>query len=110
MNIKKDEQEIIFTEADNHKGAVLIDTLNGAKNGFCMGISYYHWDTFGEPGIHDDQEGFFVLEGTGYAKIGEEVFPIHPGLSFIAHAGAPHTIRKNKDSEPIKILWCHGAI
>jgi mannose-6-phosphate isomerase-like protein (cupin superfamily) len=110
MEIKIDESEIIFNQTKSHKGAELIGAKNGAKNGFCFGLSYYHAEEFGYPGIHDDQEGFYVIEGRGKAKIGNEVFDIYPGISFIAHAGVEHELIKNHDSKPVKVIWTHGAI
>lgn len=104
------ENDLLFQIAETHKGAELIGATNGATNGFCLGISYYHAIEFAHPGIHDDQEGFYVLEGTGEAKIGEEVFKIFPGMSFIAHAGVPHAIKKDLNSIPVKVVWTHGAI
>lgn len=110
MKIKVKESEIEFHQAETHKGGELIGKKNGAKNGFCFGLSYYHAEEFGHPGIHDDQEGFYVIEGTGKAKIGNEVFNIYPGMSFIAHAGVQHELIKNQNSVPVKVLWTHGAI
>lgn len=110
MEIKMNENDLEFRQAETHKGAELIGTKNGAKNGFCFGISYYHAEEFSHPGVHDDQEGFYVLEGTGEALIGDEEFRIYPGMSFIAQAGIPHSIKKDSNSIPIKVLWAHGAI
>lgn len=110
MKIKCNENELQFNSTKTHKGAELIGEKNGSKNGFCMGISYYHAEKFECPGIHEDQEGFYVIEGTGQAKIGDEIFHISPGISFIAKAGVPHEIKKDKNSIPIKVLWAHGAI
>jgi mannose-6-phosphate isomerase-like protein (cupin superfamily) len=110
MEIKSYESGLQFHDAQTHKGAELIGEKNGAKNGFCLGISYYFAEEFGHPGIHDDQEGFYILEGTGQAKIGEEVFKIFPGVSFIAHAGVLHEIIKDAQSVPVKVLWSHGAL
>lgn len=110
MSINTHEDNIRFESNESHKGGNLIDESNGAKNGFCMGISYYHLTEFSAPGVHEDQEGFYVLEGFGAASIGGEVFDISPGSSFVALDGVPHSIRRHKDSLPVKVLWSHGAI
>lgn len=110
MSIKSHEDSIRYVSTGNHRGGTLIDNSHGARNDFCMGISYYDAEEYGEPGIHKDQEGFYVLEGTGTAQVGDEEFEICPGTSFIAHAGVPHSIKKNPESKPVKVLWCHGAI
>ena len=110
MSIRSHEDDIEFESAGNHKGGALIDASNGAANGFSMGISYYNDEEYGEPGIHNDQEGFYVLEGTGTARFGDEDFEIFPGSGFIAHAGVPHSIKKAPGSKHVKVLWCHDAI
>lgn len=104
--IEKDQH---ISLSNNHNSVTLINESNGAKKGFCMGISYYHCDEYGDPGIHEDQEGFYVLEGSGMAKVGNEEFRVAPGVAFIAVKGVPHTIKKNVNESYVKILWSHGA-
>jgi mannose-6-phosphate isomerase-like protein (cupin superfamily) len=89
---------------------VLINRDNGAVKGFCLGISYYDKTEYGEPGIHDDQEGFYILAGAGTARVGDEEFPVEPGSSFIAARDVPHMMKRNNTSEPLKVLWMHGAV
>lgn len=104
------EEDLPTVLPTGQRGGMLIDGSNGAVNGFCMGISYYDQEVYGEPGVHEDQEGFYVLAGTGTAKIGEEEFRVSPGTAFIAAKGVPHTLKRDSDSGPIKVLWCHGAV
>ena len=61
------------------------------------------------PGAHADQEGFYVLEGEGYAKLDDLVFPIKAGDSFVALAGVAHTIRTKEGCQPVKVFWFHSA-
>ncbi len=70
----------------------------------------YFMDTYNEPGIHDDQEGFYVVEGSGQARVGDDEFDIRPGSAFIAAKGVPHSIKRNPDSGPIKVVWSHGPV
>ena len=88
----------------------LIGVGQGAVNGYKIGVTEYTTEEFLTPGIHDDQEGFYVIEGEGVAMVGEEEFPIHPGSAFIAPRGVPHAVKKNKDSGPVKLVWSHGAV
>ena len=62
-----------------------------------------------KPGVHNDQEGFYVLEGEGYAKLDDLVFPIKAGDSFVALAGVAHTIRTKEGCQPVKVFWFHSA-
>jgi mannose-6-phosphate isomerase-like protein (cupin superfamily) len=87
---------------------LLISEKHGGVKGFCMGISYYDREEYGKPGIHEDQEGFYVLEGAGMARVGDSEFPIRPGSAFLAAKGVPHTMKCDA-GKPIKVLWTHGA-
>lgn len=102
--------KIHTNERDIGAGGLLIGKDQGATSGFCMGISHYAATDYGKPGIHEDQEGFYILEGRGTAKVGNEEFPVQPGTAFIANKGVPHTMKRDAGSGPIKVLWCHGAV
>lgn len=104
------EDEMTFSKSTLHSGSELIGADNGAKNGFSMGISYYYGQDYGVPGMHNDQEGFYVLEGNGFAKIGDVEIIIKPGVGFIALPGEAHAIKCSADCKYVKLLWAHGAI
>jgi len=89
---------------------LLVSTEQGATNGFCLGIALYDKEEYRKPGVHDDQEGFFVLEGHGTARVGDEEFEVRPGSAFIAQKGVPHTVKRAPDSPPVRILYAHGAV
>lgn len=88
----------------------LLKSENGCVAGCCSGITVYTEAEYLAPGVHEDQEGFFVLEGTGWAKVGEEEVRIEPEMSFMAPAGVEHSVKKDRDSVPVKVLWFHAAI
>jgi mannose-6-phosphate isomerase-like protein (cupin superfamily) len=110
MDIHRHEQELAINPQTGLRGGLLIDASHGAIKGFCMGITYYTATDYGTPGVHDDQEGFYIIEGSGTAKVGSQEFRITPGSSFIAAKGVPHTMKKDPASPPVKALWCHGAV
>jgi mannose-6-phosphate isomerase-like protein (cupin superfamily) len=91
-------------------GAQLIGPEQSATKGFCIGITYYDQEVYNPPGVHDDQEGFYVLAGRGVAKVGDEELEIRPGTAWIARKGVPHSLKKKPGSEPVKLLWSHGAV
>jgi len=110
MAIHVNEKSVLTPQPNGLPGGVLIGEAHGAVKGFCMGIAYYDQEHYLTPGVHEDQEGFYVLEGTGMARVGQEEFPVRPGVSFLAAKGVPHAIRKDPRSAPVKVLWAHGAV
>jgi mannose-6-phosphate isomerase-like protein (cupin superfamily) len=104
------EDDVSAVQGDGLVYKNLITTDNGAVNKFLLGITEYIAEEYQTTGIHEIQEGFYVVEGEGTAKIGEEEFPIRPGSSFIAAKGVPHSIKKSPGSVPVKLVWVHGAV
>ncbi|MGN0319089.1 MAG: cupin domain-containing protein [Lachnospira sp.] len=89
----------------------LLTEENGCLNGCCSGITECRDTEYGpKMGVHDDQEGFFVLEGEGFVKLGDEEYSIKPGDSFIALPGVKHGLRV-KDGVPcLKVFWFHSGV
>jgi len=95
---------------EGHYSYKLLSNKNGCVSGCCSGVSVYTSNDYPPPGVHEDQEGFMVIEGTGWARIGNEEFRVEPEVSFIAPAGVKHSIKKDSESAPIKVFWFHAAI
>lgn len=110
MCLYKDERNINLQYYGNHFGAELIGVNEGATNNFSIGIAIYDRNEYGDPGLHEVQEAFYIIEGFGTAKIGNDEIRIKPGDSFIAKAQTPHVIKKDIESVPIKLIWAHGAV
>ncbi len=91
-------------------GYVLLDEKQGCVNGSRCGVSFYTMDEYNKGGSHDDQEGFFVLEGHGTALIGEEEIPMEPGTCFMVPAHVYHAMKKDKDCPVCKVFWFHAAV
>ncbi len=87
----------------------LLDETNGCVAGCCTGITIYATTEY-TPNTHDDQEGFLIIEGEGWALVGEEEFRIEEETSFIVPAGVIHAIKRHPDSKPVKVFWFHAAI
>lgn len=104
-----DSAKIIAQDPEKNSFRVL-DEQNGCVAGCCAGISFYPGLEYGKAGVHADQEGFYVIEGEGYAKFEDQEFPVYPGVSMIAPAGVHHSIKRNPDSVPVKVFWFHSAI
>ena len=104
-------EEVKKNQGESARGYKLLTKENGCVAGCCSGISNYNSIEFNNnAGSHEDQEGFFVLEGEGYAKLDDLVFPIVQGDSFIAAAGVRHTIKTNDVKKPVKVFWFHSSL
>jgi len=106
---KKNVQGEPHTEL-GHTTYPMLDERHGCIAGFKSGISVYTTLEYLTPGVHEDQEGFVVLEGKGWAKVGDEECRLEPEMCFVAPAGVPHCIKRDPDSEHVKVCWFHGAI
>lgn len=91
-------------------GCTLLDERHGCVNGCRCGISMYKDDEYGKASVHDDQEGFYVLEGRGRALVGEEEIMMEPGVAFMVPAGVSHVMKREPGCECCKVLWFHGAV
>lgn len=94
----------------SHDFQDLLTTQNGCVAGCHAGILSYRQIEFLQGGTHEDQEGFFVLEGSGFARVGGETFPLRPGTAFLAPAGVPHFIRRDDSCEAVKLFFFHAAV
>lgn len=88
----------------------LLDDKNGCVAGCSAGVTVFTSDQYNDPGVHSDQEGYFVLEGAGWARIGAEEFSIEPGVAFLVPAGTAHSFKKEASTDQLKLFWFHAAI
>ncbi len=88
----------------------LLSEKQGCTKGCCSGINYVYAEEYPTPGVHEDQEGFLVLAGTGWAKVGGEEFRLEPDVCFIAAKGVAHCVKKDPGVEFVKIFWFHAAV
>lgn len=94
---------------EHHDYLELLNKSFGCVSGCRAGLLLYRQTEFIQGGVHEDQEGFYVLEGRGYAKVGNEEFPIEEGSCFIAPAGMHHYICRALDCPYIKLFFFHAA-
>jgi mannose-6-phosphate isomerase-like protein (cupin superfamily) len=88
----------------------LLTDAHGCTAGCCTGISIFSDTEYSVANTHEDQEGFFVIEGEGWARVGETEFRIEPDTSFIVPAGFSHTIKRDPNSPQVRVFWFHAAI
>lgn len=102
--------DVTAVDEDGHLSYGMLTENNGCVAGCSAGISVFTETEFPLPAAHDDQEGFLVLEGSGFARVGETEFPIEPEVSFIVPAGTPHCIKKDLACAQLKVFWFHSAV
>lgn len=105
--VKLDE---IVKKEGRRTGYTLLDERHGCVNGSKCGVSYYTREEYDTARSHEDQEGFFVLEGHGKALIGGEEISLEPGVSFMVPAQVKHTVKKDRNCPVCKVFWFHAAI
>ena len=104
-------EEALASRKPGKRGYTLLDGENGCTNGCRCGVSVYDNTDFPpDYGAHEDQEGFYVLEGEGTARLGDLEIDIKPGDAFVALAGVKHTIKCKEADRPVKVLWFHSAV
>lgn len=104
-------EEVYKAQGEDARSYNFLTSENGCVNGCRSGITMNTRTEFGSGGsTHDDQEGFYVLEGEGYAKLDDLVFPIKEGDSFIALPGVKHAVITNDAKKPVKVFWFHSAV
>ena len=110
MSYFVNRRDVEGVQAEGHTSYMMLDEAHGCVAGFKSGISIYTATEYPTPGVHDDQEGFVVLEGRGWARVGDEESRLEPEVCFIAPAGVAHSIKRDPDSAHIKVCWFHGAV
>ena len=98
----------ILKQAMGHQTCILLDKDNGCVGECMAGMSLYQTEEFPEPQKHTFQEGFYVVEGEGFALIGEEEIAIRAGMAFLVPTGKAHAIRKGKNCSQVQVFWFHS--
>lgn len=91
-----------------HGSFRMLGSEQGCTNGCCAGISYYSMKEYTPPAIHEDQEGFLVLSGSGWVKIGEEEFRVDSETAFIVPAKMCHQMKSISSEIPLTVFWFHA--
>ena len=89
-----------------------IGEKDGCVNGCRCGVSVYTHTEYDieHAGAHEDQEGFFVLEGHGRALVGDDEVVLEPGVCFVIPAGVKHCMKREQGCEFCKVFWFHSAV
>lgn len=94
----------------NDSSYSLLGPQHGCVHGFKCGITVYYGEDYVVDKGHRDQEGFVIVEGSGWAMVGDEEHHVVPGDCFMAPAGVEHRLRRDSDVPFLKACWYHAAI
>lgn len=75
-----------------------------------MGVSLVAGEEYGKEETHEDQEGLFFVEGTGYAMFDGVEYPVGPNTYVLMPAHTRHCFKKAPGGAVIKLLWFHSAV
>lgn len=98
-----------FNQRDGHKVATLINKDYGTTNGFKSKVSIYASKDFVINDPHKAQKIYYLLEGMGWAMVGDKKFPVHPGACWIVPPGTKHGIKCAATSKEVKVFFVQGA-
>lgn len=107
------EQYSVFSEDKlspslGHASCTLLSAEQGCIGACAAGISVYSSREYSPVQEHPFQEGFYVIEGCGSARVGNNAFKITGGTCFFVPSGTDHAIRCTGD-KPVKVFWFHSA-
>ena len=104
------EAEAPTTQFPDYLFRQLLGPEDGTLAGCCCGILEYTQQAYNQGGIHEDQECFYVLNGTGTALVGEEEFPLRPGDCFHVPPHHYHAIKRDESCPHIRLFFFHAAV
>ncbi len=91
-----------------HWAYPMLTEENGCTSECATGISYYAQTEYTPAAAHPFQEGFLVLSGRGWAKVGEEEFPLEKDVSFVVPAEMTHQLKSDDPETPLELFWFHA--
>ena len=110
MKIFINEKDVTPVKYEDYSFKEMLGEKNGCLAGCRTGVLIYTQQEYRQSGVHDDQEGFFVLSGSGNAMVGDKEFSLEPGVCFIAPPGTHHSIKKDMSCSCIKLFFFHAAV
>lgn len=63
-------------------------------------------EEYPQPGVHEDNEGFYVVSGFGKMLLDNNEYDLKPGCAMYAPAGIPHAIKK-VGKEDLRVFLYH---
>ena len=109
MKHYRNKEDAVLTETDAKHGFwKMMDEKTGCGSKVWSAIGYNADTEYHFGAVHDDMEVFLVLEGSGWAMIGEAVLPIKMFPCYVAPAGVRHGTRSDSEEHPLRLYWFHA--
>ena len=102
-------KEDIFKDFPGARSFPIFDSENTPLHGCSAMLNIFSDDQYKTPGVHDDNEGFYVISGEGMAMIGIDEYVLTPGTAIYAPAWIPHALKKTGD-EDLKVFIYHFPV
>ena len=97
----------VFTDTNSVVSYPLFDAGNAPVSGCAVMVNHFRNRAYpADLGVHDDNEGFYVVEGTGKYIIRGREYDLRAGTSMFAPAGMPHGL-KNTGEGPLVVFIYH---
>ena len=91
------KKEVEETQGKDARTQRFLTAENGCLGGCTSGTTVYAGYEFSaHPGVHEDQEGFYVLEGEGYARLGDLEFQLKPVIHLLHFRVCRIRLRQNR--------------
>lgn len=104
-----EEQSPVTQFPDRRFHPLLLPEM-GTLAGCTCGILEYTQSAYMLDGIHEDQEVFYVLEGSGEARVGEESITLSQGDCLYVPPRVRHAVRRSEDVPVLRLFFFHAAI
>ncbi len=103
---RKNEIEPTIREG-GRQSRLMIAPKNSPVQGVAMGYQIMPPGSISTPHTHEtEQEVFFVMQGHGHARVGDQEFDIEPEMSWVACPPLEHGIWNTGDEDLI-FVWCY---
>lgn len=103
------KSDLVTEYPGSHSWELLAPGATACRGYRAMYNEFYNREYLLPYGVHDDNEGFYVVSGAGKMIIGDQESDLVPGMTMLAPANVPHAIKKTSD-EDLGIFLFHFPV
>ncbi len=99
---------VAVRKSHGRNSRLLLTELEMGARGYALGEHTMDTGGMTPPHVHEgEQEAMFFIAGSGWGRVGDEVYDLKPGVLMFAPAGQEHEIR-NTGTEPLRFVWVYS--